>query len=184
MDSSHVWLMGCLIFFARICDVSLDTLRTIMIIEGMSFWAFITGFIEVIIWVFVISAVINHLNSSPILVFFYSLGFASGTAIGIYLEKKLCFGHVVIRIFSRNHGQKIAEKIRSSGQSVTIFQGEGLLGPVVELLVACRKKEAEKIIKIMTEEDPEGFYIFEHLREMRRNKIAFKALDSKNQLLK
>ena len=77
-DYAYIIKTGLLIFFARICDVSIGTLRTIATVNGRTRIAFILGFIELNIWVTVIAAVIKNIHSSYILGFFYALGFATG----------------------------------------------------------------------------------------------------------
>jgi hypothetical protein len=38
------------------------------------------------------------------------------------------------------------------GQPVTVFQGEGMRGPVDELYVACRRRDLKRILEIVNEE--------------------------------
>lgn len=52
-----------LIFALRLCDVSLGTIRMIMITRGMCKWAALTGFVQVTIWVVAVSQVITHLDN-------------------------------------------------------------------------------------------------------------------------
>ncbi len=52
-----------LIFLLRVTDVSLGTVRTMMIMRGMRKWAALTGFVEVTIWVVAVGRVIANLDS-------------------------------------------------------------------------------------------------------------------------
>ena len=74
------------------------------------------------------------------------------------LEKKLAFGHLILRIISRNDGREMAEKIRDAGYGVTIFQGEGMNGPVLELYVVCRRRDLSEILPFVENADPDAFY--------------------------
>ena len=121
---------GLLIFFARICDVSIGTVRTIMTVQGRTVISFILAFFEITIWVLVASTVINQLKEKPILIVFYAFGYATGNVVGIVVERKLAFGVIILKLLTRTAGQKVADYLREKGQPVTVFVGEGMKGPV------------------------------------------------------
>jgi uncharacterized protein YebE (UPF0316 family) len=151
-------LLGIVIFLARVTDVSMGTMRTISIVQGRTKIAFLLGFLEVSMWLVVISAVIHRIEEKPILGVFYALGFSTGNVVGIVLEKRIAFGHIILRIISMGSGKEMAEKIRESGHAVTTFQGEGLSGPVTLLFVVCRRKEQSDIVEIIRGIEPDAFY--------------------------
>jgi uncharacterized protein YebE (UPF0316 family) len=161
-----VFLKGIIIFVARICDVSIGTIRTIAIVQGRTVLAFFLGFIEIIIWITVVGAVINDINKTPILVLFYALGYATGNVVGILVERKLAFGLIILRIISIEKGKEMAARLRKEGQPVTTFIGEGMQGPVIELYVACRRRDLKWLLPLVKEEDPNAFYITEQARDV------------------
>ena len=154
-------LPGIIIFFARIADVSIGTVRTISVIHGRSTVAFFLGFLEVSIWLVVVAAVLNKIMDQPILGVFYALGFAAGNLVGIKLEHYLALGHIVLRVISQKSGKKLAEVIRDKEFRVTTFQGEGKYGPVTELYIVCRRRDLKRLMPLITSIDPEAFYITE-----------------------
>ena len=81
-------LLGLLIFLARVVDVSLGTIRTIVIVQGKTLVAFVLGFIEVLIWITIVSTVVHRITETPVLVLFYALGFATGNVVGIIMERR------------------------------------------------------------------------------------------------
>ena len=121
---------GILIFLARICDVSLGTVRTIVMVQGRGAIAFVLGIFEILIWITVVSTVVPRVGQEPLLAVFYALGFATGNLVGIAVERKIALGFMVLRVFTRTAGKPIADRLRTSGQRVTIFHGEGMQGPV------------------------------------------------------
>ena len=157
---------GIAIFLARIVDVSLGTLRTISIIQGRTWVSFWLGFVEIIIWLSVISTVIPHVREIPVLAIFYAFGFASGNLVGIRMEKLLAFGHIIIRVISRERYNEMADAIRKAGFPVTTFRGEGMTGPVIELYIVCRRKDMRKIIGMVHDIEPDAFYITEQVGEV------------------
>jgi uncharacterized protein YebE (UPF0316 family) len=151
-------LLGLLIFLARVADVSMGTMRTISIVQGRTRIAFLLGFLEVSMWLVIISTVIQSLSEKPILGVFYALGFSTGNVVGILLEKRIAFGHIILRIISTKSGKEIAEKLRQTGHGVTAFHGEGLSGSVTMLYVVCPRKEQNNVVQTVRSIEPDAFY--------------------------
>lgn len=161
-----VLMTGIAIFIARICDVSIGTVRTIVTVQGRSVVAFSLAVFEVTIWITVVSTVIHKVEQMPILVIFYSLGYATGNVVGIMVEKKLAFGFIILKVFSHLKGQMMAEYFRTIGQPVTVFEGEGLHGPVLELYLVCRRRDLKWMIPKVHELDGDAFYVIEQARDV------------------
>jgi len=166
MIDLHILLTGLLIFIARIVDVALGTVRIIVTVQGRSVIAFLLGICELLIWISVVSAVINKINDHPILALFYAFGYATGNVVGISLERKLALGFIILRVITRTAGRALAGCIRAMGQPVTIFRGEGMQGPVDELYIACRRRDLKRILDVVKKEDPDAFYITEMARDV------------------
>ena len=124
----------------------------------MSFWL---GFFEIAIWLIVISTVIHKVYESPILGLFYAFGFATGSMVGICIERRLALGHIILRAMSRKNFDQMAEMIREQGYSVTTFEGKSKYGPVVELYIFCLRLDLDKILKIIKAIEPNAFYVTE-----------------------
>jgi len=164
----HILLIGTLIFLARIADVSIGTLRTIVTVQGRSRLAFILGFFEVTIWVTVISAMVKNIETAPLLAIFYGLGFATGNVVGIWAERRLALGHVALRVFSRITAPELPDLLRVDGQAVTVFTGEGRSGPVRQLMMVCQRKKVPHLLRIIREQDPDAYYLIEPVRDVGR----------------
>ncbi len=169
--SWHILLIGLLIFCARIVDVSIGTFRTIVTVQGRTRLAFALGFMEVTLWVTIISTIVKQIHTAPVLAIFYGLGFATGNVAGIALERKLALGHLALRVFTRKAGVPAAARLRAVGQVVTTFQGEGRDGPVTELLVVCRRRDIKWILDLIKTDDPDAFYIIEQAREVSHHQM-------------
>lgn len=159
--NSLVLLTGIAIFFARIADVSLGTLRTISIVQGRTWMAFWLGFLEIVIWLTVISTVIHKIQEIPILGLFYAFGFATGNMAGIKIEKWLALGYIILRVISRKRYHEMTSAVRQAGYAVTTFHGEGKTGPVVELYIVCQRKNLKEILQIVHQIEPDVFFITE-----------------------
>lgn len=164
----HILGLGFLVFLARAVDVSLGTLRTIFLVQGRASLAFLLGFCEILVWVTVVTTVIQNVRDQPLLGVFFALGFASGNFLGIALERRLALGNVALKVFTRSAGELLAERLRDDGLRVTTFVGQGMRGPVTELYVVCRRRSVAEIIAIVRKHDPEAFYVTEAVREVNK----------------
>lgn len=163
-----VLLTGALVFFARILDVAMGTLRTMMAIQGRTMNAFFLGFGEVIIWILVVSAVVGQIRESPALILFYAFGFASGNAVGIYVERKLALGNVALKVISMKEEDTLVDKLRAAGQPVTVFAGMGMHGPVHQLFMVCRRRDVNRLLEIVKSVDSNAFIITEMVKDVNK----------------
>jgi uncharacterized protein YebE (UPF0316 family) len=157
-------VVGCiLIAIARIGDVSLGTLRTVAVVSGHRWLAWFFGLVEVIIWVFAVSAVIAHIRTEPAYGIAFAVGAATGHYVGITLLQWIPFGDQVVRIFTRN-GAGLFGELRSRGVGVTEFRGAGRDGPVSMLFVQVRRTEAPRVVRAARKVDPTCFYTIDDIR--------------------
>ncbi|HET91225.1 MAG TPA: DUF2179 domain-containing protein [Chloroflexi bacterium] len=156
-----------LIFCLRVTDVSMGTVRTIMIMRGMRKWAALIGFVEVSIWVVAISRVIGHIDNVWSVIG-YSGGFAAGTLLGMWIEGKLALGNVDVRVISMTKGQEIALQIRQAGYGATQLQAEGQSGPVYIVNVVAPRKQVSEIMRLVNKVDATAFVTVEETRHVMR----------------
>lgn len=160
-------ILTCLaIILARIGDVSIGTLRTIMVVQGRRVVAWILGFFEVLIWLLAAGKVLKSLDEPYYGVYYaiaYALGFATGNYVGLTVERWLSLGSQVVQVFTRR-GPEVAAALRTAGAGVTEFEGRGRDGPVFGLYVHARRRLINRVLKVSREIDPECFYVVEDAR--------------------
>ena len=83
-----LFLLCLKIFFVRIIDVSLGTVRTLITVKGRTLLASMVGFIEVFVWFVIVKEALNTTETSLWIAIAYSLGFATGTYLGCYLSDR------------------------------------------------------------------------------------------------
>lgn len=151
-----IW--GILFIMAlKITDVSLGTIRTIMVVQGKKKLAGILGFIEVTIWVLAIREVMLQLDNLYN-VFAYSTGFAIGTILGIWLEQKFGIGFLQVQVFSKLYSDKIAMSLREQGFGVTMIPGEVGSGGVPVVLTFIPRKRLKEVTQTIDSIDVKAFY--------------------------
>ncbi|HAE40744.1 MAG TPA: hypothetical protein DCG57_19240 [Candidatus Riflebacteria bacterium] len=158
MDMTVI-LTGLAVFMARIVDVSVGTIRIISIVNGRMKTAFVLGFIEVSIWLLVISTVLAKINESPVIAVFYALGYASGNVAGILIEKRISVGSSLLRIISMEKGLELATEFKRLGFQVVSFDGIESDRAIKEIEIPCRRKDIDRLVDIARKIEPDAFFV-------------------------
>ncbi|HEX9885374.1 MAG TPA: DUF5698 domain-containing protein, partial [Longimicrobiales bacterium] len=156
-----------IIFLLRIVDVSMATVRTILIMRGHRLVAPFIGFVEVSVWVVAVGAAIGNLTS-PLHVIGYAGGFAMGTFVGILIEERLALGLATVRVLSRQAGTGLAEQLREMGHRVTLFPGQGRDGPVEMLYSLVKRRELPGMLSTVANVDPDAMVAIDDARMVKR----------------
>jgi uncharacterized protein YebE (UPF0316 family) len=176
-DTFTFILLPLFIFFARICDVTLDTVRIIFVSKGMRKLAPIIGFFEILIWLMAISKIMQNLDNWVCYVA-YAGGFASGNFIGMLVEEKLAIGHEMIRVITRADASGLINDLRERGYGVTSVKAEGADGEVGILYIIARRSMIKEILALINEHNPRAFYTIESIKFVNK-KVFHKTLPEK-----
>lgn len=160
MLSAWAWAMPGIIFLARILDVSIGTIRVILVISGARYLAALLGFFEVVIWVLAVGSVVHNLDSPPILIG-YAAGFATGTLVGMTIEDKIALGWRVVRVIAPESKGVLAPALREAGFRVTMVEGSGRDGPVDIAFSVIRRRELPKFYRVVGRVTPKAFVAVE-----------------------
>jgi uncharacterized protein YebE (UPF0316 family) len=156
-------VLPILIFVARICDVSIGTIRMIYVSKGLKVLASVLGFFEVSIWILAIGQIMKHMGS--IVCFLaYGSGYAMGNYIGILLEEKLSIGTVIMRIIPRDDATNLITQLRSQSIGLTVVDGEGSMGKVKVIFSVIQRQDINFIINVINEHNPSAFYSVEDVK--------------------
>jgi uncharacterized protein YebE (UPF0316 family) len=104
-------IVPILIFFARVTDVSMDTIRIIFIAKGYKVRAAFLGFFEVIIWLVAITQIMQNLTNIFCYIA-YGAGFATGTYVGMLIEEKFPVEKSTIASVVKNDVSKLFGDLR------------------------------------------------------------------------
>ncbi len=159
-DPVGVLSVGALIFFARVTDVTLGTMRIVAVSRGQKVIAPLLGFAEVIAWLLALRAVLDNL-SNPTYYVFFAGGFAAGTYVGLLLEEKLAMGTRIVRIVTKSNASALVTALRDAGHGVTVLDADGSEGPVNVLFSIVKRSQIGKMIKLVQQYNPRAFYSIE-----------------------
>jgi uncharacterized protein YebE (UPF0316 family) len=158
-------ILPVMIFCARICDVTMGTIRVIFISKGIRYLAPVIGFFEVIIWLLAIGQVMNNLTNAVSYVA-YGAGFAAGTYIGMYIEEKISLGLTSVRIITKEDPAELMLYLRSHDYGVTSIDGEGATGRVKMVFTIIRRQDLAHVVGIIKEFHPNAFYSVEEVKSV------------------
>ena len=117
-------VMLCIkVFFVRIIDVSLGTIRTIVTVKDKKLLASFIGFVEVLVWFLVAKEAISTNSNSIWIAISYSLGFATGTYIGAFISSKYIKGNFGVQVITNN--LKLVSVLRDNGYAVSVIDVKG-----------------------------------------------------------
>lgn len=139
-----------LIILVKTFEVSLATLRIKLITKGQRLYGALVGFVEIIIWVLVISTVLSDINSDPWKILAYAIGYSLGNYFGVTVEEWIGLGSTKIEvILPQYQTQDIVKEIRSMGYGVTVVEGSGRDEKRNLLLIILPRKSVDKVRKIL-----------------------------------
>jgi uncharacterized protein YebE (UPF0316 family) len=156
-------VLPLLIFFARICDVTIGTLRIIFVSKGNKLVAPLLGFFEVLIWILAITRIIENLDN-PLCYIAYAGGFATGNYIGLLVEERLAVGVVIIRIITTREVPELVNRLNTSGHGTTVVNAEGSKEKVNIIFSIVKRNDIREITAIIDEIEPGAFYSVEDVR--------------------
>jgi uncharacterized protein YebE (UPF0316 family) len=149
-------LGGLLIFVARVVNVSMATVRTLLSMRGQRRQATVISFFESLIFILAISQVLQNANNVWN-VLGYSGGFAVGTWVGLKIEERLALGYAAVQVISQKAGEEVAAALRQAGYGVTEMVGEGLHGKVHVITTVANRRDVPAIMELASEVDETAF---------------------------
>ncbi len=160
----YAWfILPLLIFTARIIDVSLGTIRIILVSKGFKNVAPVFGFFQIFIWLLAIRQIILNLTNVGYY-FAYAGGFAMGTFVGIQLESKLSIGMAVIRIITRKDASELIGLLKSQHHGFTASDAQGPHGRVNIIYTVIPRRDLQEIVDDIKRFNPHAFYTVEDVR--------------------
>ena len=160
-------LLLCIkVFFVRIIDVSLGTVRTIVTVKDKRFIAAVIGFTEVLVWFLVAKEAISTTSNSIWIAIAYSLGFATGTYIGAYISGKYIKGNYGLQVISGN--LKLVKILRDNGYAVTVIDIKGHDKEKIKymLFIEIDKKDFKDVERLIKEYDKKAFIVVNETRHV------------------
>ena len=148
--SSALALLCVKIFFCRILDVSLSTVRTIMSVRG-----------KTLVWFLIVREALASDAGGLALAVSYAGGFAAGTFVGGQLANLLIKGDLTLQVITSSRDDALLTAIREAGFAISVLDVNGSeFGSEKYLLIAVMKSNRQKDFrKLLQNLDPHAFIL-------------------------
>ncbi|MBO7310974.1 MAG: DUF2179 domain-containing protein [Clostridia bacterium] len=146
-------LVCIIVCAAKIIEITIQSLKTCMMVKGQRAKAAGLGLLECLIWGLVISTIIGTLGDNLFLLAFYCVGYAVGLFLGSTLESKIALGTSNLEIIANDEStEKILAYLKAHNMGYTVFEGHGSKDKMNMIFVVIARKEAGKLLKDLRSE--------------------------------
>ena len=148
LASLHPVAVCFIVCAAKIVEITIQSLKTCMMVKGQRLKAAGLGFVECTIWGLVISTIIGTLGDNIFLLLFYCVGYATGLFLGSTIEGKIALGTSNLELIASDDStEKITEYLRSEGRGYTVFEGRGSIDKMNMIFIVLPRKETTRALK-------------------------------------
>lgn len=133
---------------AKILEITIQSLKTCMMVKGQRLKAAGLGFVECTVWGLVISTIIGTLGDNLFLLLFYCVGYATGLFLGSTIEGKIALGTSNLQLVANTENTKIIVKyLRQQGRGYTIFNGRGSVDKMNMIFIVLPRREVKRVLR-------------------------------------
>lgn len=159
-------LAAAVIFLLRIADVAIGTLRIGFLVRGRPGIAGGLSFVESLVWLMAAAQVLTNLDS-PVKFVAYAAGYATGTMLGVQVERWVAVGDVLMRVVAPVAGPSAAEALREAGYVVTEVNASGRDGQVSVAFTVLPRRRVGDALALVQRASPDAFVAFEGTNPVR-----------------
>ena len=133
---------------AKIIEITIQSLKTCMMVKGQRLKAALLGLLECTIWGLAVSTIIGTLGDDLLLLAFYCVGYAAGLYLGSTLEGKIALGTSSVQLIANDENtNKITEFLKEHNRGYTVFEGQGSKSKMNMIFIVLQRRNAPIIIK-------------------------------------
>lgn len=157
------FILPVLIFLARICEVSVNTIRIIYMLGGRRYTSTFMGFFEALIWLIAIRQIFQHLDNWIGYVA-YAGGFAAGIYIGMIIEERIAYGKVIVRIITPQKVEGLIQFLDDHHFHYSKVDAVGPAGHENLVFTVLRRESLDDLLKRLKEILPTAFFTVENVK--------------------
>jgi len=148
LASLHPALVCVIVCCAKIVEITIQSLKTCMMVKGQRAKAAGLGFLECTIWGLVISTIIGTLGDNLFLLLFYCVGYATGLFLGSTIENKIALGTSNLELIANDEStEQIIAYLKENNRGFTVFEGHGSTDKMNMIFIVLPRKETPKVLK-------------------------------------
>ena len=148
LASIHPVAVCFIVCLAKIIEITIQSLKTCMMVKGQRMKAAGLGLVECAIWGLVISTIIGTLGDNLFLLAFYCVGYATGLFLGSSLEGKIALGTSSLQLVANDENTaKIVEYLKANSRGYTVFDGQGSTGKMNMIFIVLPRRDVTLVYK-------------------------------------
>ena len=148
LSGLHPIVVCLIVCVAKIVEITIQSLKTCMMVKGQRLKAAGLGFLECAIWGLVISTIIGTLGDNIFLLLFYCVGYATGLFLGSTIEGKIALGTSNLELIAGDDStQKITEYLKANNKGYTVFEGHGSTDKMNMIFIVLPRKETPRVLR-------------------------------------
>lgn len=152
LSSIHPFAVCLIVFGAKITEITIQALKTCMMVRGQRLKAALLGMLECTIWGLVISTIIGTLGDNPLRLLFYVCGYACGLFLGSTIEGKIALGTSNLELIANDENTKrIIAYLKENDKGYTVFEGHGSTDKMNMIFIVLARKETPKVLQEIRE---------------------------------
>lgn len=156
-DNMHI-VLYIFIFFAKVIENALATLRLIVVANGKKWLGAFLNFAIALIWTVSTAFVVVNISEDPFKIVAFALGSFLGSYVGSLIEEKMAMGsNLLIIAVQPNCSKQIDEKLNRLEYRTFLLKSSN--NDI--LLVTVPRKKRPKVLKIVYELDKKAIVISE-----------------------
>lgn len=137
-----------LVCAAKIVEITIQSLKTCMMVKGQRLKAAGLGFLECTIWGLVISTIIGTLGDNIFLLLFYCVGYATGLFLGSTIEGKIALGTSNLQLIANDDSTTaIIEYLKGQNRGYTVFEGRGSKDKMNMIFIVLPRRDSAKLLR-------------------------------------
>lgn len=156
-----IYLLCLKIFLARIFDVSLGTIRTVLTVKGKILYASLVGFSEVLVWFLVVREALSTEEKGILIAISYALGYATGTFIGGKLSDKYIVTPVTVQVITSSDITNALAILKNNHYGCSIIDVTGYDKEVMKkmIVIETTSKRMKELKRLIMKIDSQAFVI-------------------------
>lgn len=158
-------LLPALIFLARVADVTVATVKLMFVVNNARKAAAILGFFEALITIMALSRIMQDANNLFAFVM-YALGFATGTYVGMWIEEKMAYGSVLVRILNKNIPHELLSYLVENQYRYSMVEANDQSGNTQVLFTVCKRSRLNTFLETLERIDPQALYTIESVKKV------------------
>ena len=148
LSSMHPVAVCFIVCAAKIIEITIQSLKTCMMVKGQRLKAAALGLLECSIWGLVISTIIGTLGDNLFLLAFYCIGYALGLFLGSTLEGKIALGTSSLQLIANDEKTAIiTEYLKENSRGYTVIAGQGSKEKMNMIFIVLPRRDATPVLK-------------------------------------